>query len=151
MRFAGSDSAMQSMFGNMSNYTPGVIQDMGTKALSSTRQAETKADFMTSKADIDAEALVKGAEYGAEAIVAQGKAQGQTAGNSSLMSGISSGISGIAGGLASMNMSNPGGYAGSVNAPGFGMDRSKQVGIGSYGGSVGGYGTFGPNWGFPSS
>tara|TARA_R110002012_G_scaffold105556_1_gene246493 strand:- start:266 stop:691 length:426 start_codon:yes stop_codon:yes gene_type:complete len=105
MRFAGSDSAMQSMFGNMSNYTPGVIQDMGTKALSSMKQAETEADFMTSKAGIDAEALVKGAEYGAEAIKAQGKAQGQTAGNSSLMSGISSGISGIMGGIGSMGTS----------------------------------------------
>ena len=122
MRFAGSDSAMQSMFGKMSNYTPGVIQDMGTKALSSTRQAETKADFMTSKADIDAEALVKGAEYGAEAIVAQGKAQGQTAGNSSLMSGISSGISGIMGGIGSMGITGGaapatyGAFSNSMNA-----------------------------------
>lgn len=105
MRFAGSNSAMQSMFGNMSNYTPGVIQDLGTKALSSTKQAETEADFMTSKAGIDAEALVKGAEYGAESLKAQGKAQGKAAGHSSLMSGISSGISGIMGGIGSMGTS----------------------------------------------
>ena len=67
MRFAGSNSAMQSLFGKMSNYTPGKIEDLGTKALSSTRQATTQADFMVDKADIDAEALVKAAEYGAEA------------------------------------------------------------------------------------
>ena len=66
-------------------------------------------------------------------------------------------IADIAGGLGSAAImkfgggGDPGGYPGSVNSPGFGMDQSKQVNFGSYGGSVGGYGTYGPNWGFPSA
>ena len=101
MRFAGSDSAMQSLFGKMSNYTPGEIEDLGTKALSSTRQATTEADFMVDKAGIDAEALVEGAKYGAEATKAQGKAAGQQG----MMGGITSGISGLIGGFGSMGTS----------------------------------------------
>ncbi len=100
-RFAGSDSAMQSLFGKMSNITPGKIENLGTKARSSTRTTETQADFMVDKAGIDAEAMVKAAEYGAEST----KAQGQAAGQSSMMGGISSGISGIVGGFGSMGTS----------------------------------------------
>lgn len=64
-------------------------------------------------------------------------------------------IAGAVGGIGSAAImrfggGGPGGYPGSVNSPGFGMDQSKQVKFGSFGGSVGGYGTYGPNWGFPS-
>ena len=101
MRFAGSDSAMQSLFGKMSNITPGKLENLGTEARSSTRNAQTEGDFMVDKADIDAEAMVKAAKYGAEAT----KAQGQAAGQSSMMGGISSGISGLIGGFGSMGTS----------------------------------------------
>jgi len=100
-RFAGSDSAMQSLFGNMSNITPGKLENLGTEARSSTRNAITEGDFMVDKADIDAEAMVKAAKYGAEAT----RAQGQSAGQQGLMGGISSGISGIMGGIGSMGTS----------------------------------------------
>ena len=101
MRFAGSDSAMQSLFGKMSNITPGKLENLGTETRSSTRNAQTEGDFMVDKANIDAEAMVKAAKYGADAT----RAQGQAAGQSSMMGGISSGISGIIGGFGSMGTS----------------------------------------------
>jgi hypothetical protein len=62
MRFAGSDSALQSMFGNMSKNTPGVLENLGTEARSSTRNAVTEGQFNIDKAKIDAEAIKKGAQ-----------------------------------------------------------------------------------------
>ena len=92
-----------------------------------------------------------GAQAAVEAAELVGAAQASAAGDAATgsMFGALGQIAGA--GIGTIGKGPVGGYEGSVNSPGFGMDRSKQVGIGSYGGSVGGYGTFGPNWGFPSS
>ena len=92
-----------------------------------------------------------GAQAAVEAAEMVGAAQ-QAAAGDAVTGSIFSGLGQIAGaGIGAIGKGPVGGYEGSVNSPGFGMNKSKQVGIGSYGGSVGGYGTFGPNWGFPSS
>ena len=137
MRFAGSDSAMQSLFGKMSNITPGKLENLGTEARSSTRTTETEADFMVDKAGIDAEAMVKAAKYGAEAT----KAQGEAAGQSSMMGGISSGISGIIGGFGSMGTSG-GAAPASYGASTFGGTGigNKYAGAFAPGGSISNFG-----------
>ena len=142
-RFAQSPAFASALY---SAYNPGEMVDTGLKGRSIQSQQAATADADVANAIRMGKAQVKGAKAMGAATVAQG----QAAGHSSMMGGLSSGLGSIVGGLGSMGNSNPGGYAGSVNSPGFGMDASKQVGIGSYGGSVGGYGTFGPNWGFPS-
>ena len=92
-----------------------------------------------------------GAQADAEASDITGAAQASAAADSATGSMFSA-LGQVAGaGIGTIGTGPVGGYEGSVNSPGFGMDKSKQVGIGSHGGSVGGYGTFGPNWGFPSS
>ena len=127
-RFAGSDSAMQSLFGKMSNITPGETEDLGVQARSATRNAMTEGDAMVDMAGINAEATLAQAAAGASAIKAGGEAQAQAG----MMGGISSGIAGIAGGFGSMGNSGgaapaTGGYgkfANSMNANPFASGSS---------------------------
>ena len=82
------------------------------------------------------DARIAMAKSGAAGIEAQGSAQG----HASMMGGLSSGISSLAGGLGSMG----GGFS-YAGGPG-----SAGTAMGAGGGSVGGIGTLGPNYGFPS-
>jgi len=115
------------------------------------KSAAHEAEGYTQAMGLDALGKVKTAEAQAPGIVAGGAAQGGAA----QAEGFAGMMNGIAGGIGKMNFgggSQPtGGYAGSMNVPGFGSYESgTQFGIGAGGGSVGGYGTFGPNWGYPS-
>ena len=116
MRFAGSDSAMQSLFGNMSKNTPGVLEDLGTKTRSSTRNAVTEGQFNIDKAKIDAEAIKEGAQIKADAIRSQNQ--------SNMMGDIFGAVGSIAGGLGSM---------GGGGGEGFGSFGSGAFGSGGYG------------------
>ena len=92
-----------------------------------------------------------GAQAAAEAAEIGGAAAAAAAADSATGSMFSS-LGQIAGaGIGTIGKGPVGGYEGSVNSPGFGMKSATQNKFGSGGGSVGGYGTFGPNWGFPSS
>ena len=93
---------------------------------------------------IGAQAAVEAAEITGAAAASAANAQAQGS-----MFGALGQIAGA--GIGTIGTGGIGGYAGSVNTPGFGMDTATQNAFGSGGGSVGGYGTFGPNWGFPSS
>lgn len=112
MRFAGSDSAMQSLFGNMSKNTPGVLEDLGTKTRSSTRNAVTEGQFNIDKAKIDAEAIKEGAQIQASAIRSQNQ--------SNMMGDIFGAVGSIAGGLGSMGGGGGGGGFGSFGSGAFG-------------------------------
>jgi len=125
-RFAGSDSAMASLFGGMQSPEYDKLSKLGLQALSSTRQAGMKGDVMAQTADINAQAMVDAAEYGAAATEARGKAAGQ----SSLFSGIGSGISGIVGGIGSM------GTSGGATPASYGASTFGGVGIGNNYGSA---------------
>ena len=112
------------------------------------RNAATKAEGLVHGAGINSMAQVAQAGFQADAIKAQGQAQAQ----SSIASGIGSMVSGIAGGFGSMgSKAATGGYSGSANVPGFGASDGFQYGIGAGGGQMSGYGTYGPNWGFPAT
>lgn len=136
-RFAGSDSAMKSLFGKMSNITPGKTEDLGVQARSSTRNAMTEGDAMVDMAGINAEATLAQAAAGASAIKAGGEAQGQAG----MMGGISSGIQGIVGGFGSMGTAG-GAQPASYGASTFGGTSvgSKYAGAFAPGGKISNFG-----------
>ena len=98
MRFAGSDSAMASLFGGVKSPEYDKLANLGTESRGMLEQTAMQADAHVRKSEKQAEGLIEQAEYAGAAAKAQGAAQGQ----SSMMSGISSGIAGIAGGFGSM-------------------------------------------------
>ena len=117
-RFAGSDSAMASLFGGVKSPEYDKLANLGIEARGQNEQTAMEADAYARKSQKEAQGLVDQAEFGAEATRAQGAAQGQ----SSMMSGLSSGIQGIVGGFGSMGGSGgatPSSYAyGGLNSGG---------------------------------
>ena len=131
MRFAGTE--LSNYMGTM-DYSG--LAGMSQKGRSMERRATMEGEAMVANAGVDSLAKMKSAEFGAEAIAAEGKAAGQ----SSMFSGLGSMFSGLAGGISSMGSSNNSfSYAGGPGSSGTRM--------GAGGGVVGGYGTFGPNYG----
>ena len=98
MRFAGSDSAMASLFGGVKSPEYDKLANLGTESRGMLEQTAMQSDAHVRKSEKQAEGLIEQAEHAGAAAKAQGAAQGQ----SSMMSGISSGIAGIAGGFGSM-------------------------------------------------
>ena len=149
MRFAGANIA--SFMSERPNY--GELGSLGMEARSSERQTNSASEGFVAQAGLDSMAKIKEAKYQAEGIEAQGAANAAA----TQAQGMSSMIGSIAGGIGNMSFGGgggaTGGYAGSMNVPGFGAagDKSNfQYGFGAGGGSAGGYGTFGPNFGYPS-
>lgn len=142
MRFAGANIA--SFMSERPNY--GELGNLGMEARSSERQTNTASEGFVAQAGLDSMAKIKEAKYQAEAIEAQGAANAAA----TRAQGMSSMMSGLAGGIGNMSFGggSTGGYAGSADVAGFGT--TGQYGFGAGGGSVKGYGTYGPNWGFPS-
>ncbi len=97
-RFAGSDSAMASLFGGGTGLELDKLANIGTQARAKNEQTAMEADAHVRKKEKEAQGLIDQAEFGGEATRAEGAAAGQQ----SMMSGLSSGIQGIAGGFASM-------------------------------------------------
>ena len=144
MRFAGTQ--LSNFMGGTMDYSQ--IAGTSAEGRSMERRATMKGEGMVANAGVQSLGKIASAEARADAIVAGGQAAGQSA----MASGVGSMFKGLAGGISSMGSKNngTGGYAGSQYTPGFTSDRSTQYSFGTGGGSVGGYGTFGPNWGFPS-
>lgn len=148
MRFAGANIA--GFMSERPNF--GELGSFGMEARSSERQTNSAAEGLVAQSGLDSMAKIKEAKYQAEGIEAQGAANAAA----TRAQGMSSMISGIAGGIGKMSFGGgaaTGGYEGSMNVPGFGAagDKSSfQYGFGAGGGSVGGYGTLGPNFGYPS-
>jgi len=131
MRFAGSTDFSQLMaMPDFSTMSATNLQGRGM-----VNNANDSAIGASKLAGIGAAAGVRSANYKADAIKAQGQAQGQQA----MASGLGSMFSGIAGGIGSMGSNSMFSYAG---GPG-----SSGTALGAGGGNVGGYGTFGPNYG----
>jgi len=136
--------------------SPGVrFDDMGADAVGAAAYDFGEAIIGNAKirnAEIRAAAREEAAEANVDASEAISSYY-EDANNIGIIAGAAEGIGSAAikkAAIKKFGSGDPGGYPGSVNSPGFGMDQSKQVKFGSYGGSVGGYGTYGPNWGFPS-
>ena len=99
------------------------------------------ADANARKSEIEAQKIIDMAPYQAAMAQPQGGGGGG-------FGDILGSVAGVVGGLGGGDV---GGFAGSVNTPGFGMNANTQLKFGAGGGSSSGYGTLGPNWGFPSS
>ena len=144
-QMAGTNPKIAAIFGgNGFGMDYGKMNNHAFEMQSDLQNAATMADANVNLAEQEAEYIRESAEYGANAIGAQASA----AGNAQMVGQIGSALSGVAGMSGGGGI---GGFAGSVNSPGFGMNRSTQNAFGAGGGSVGGFGTLGPNWGFPSS
>ena len=131
MRFAGSPAAMNAMSaisGTGVDYNK--LAGMGQQARSAEKQNAMDAQSQLQVARDEAEAMIANAAANASATQAQG--------NASMFGGIMGGVSSLAGGLGSMGKFS---YAGGPGSSGTKM--------GAGGGVVGGYGTLGPNYGFP--
>ena len=124
----------------------GAILLSGAESTSALEQALMKLNSEVQGTETIFDARVKAAKSGAADASRLAGAQTFAAG----VGAIGTAASGFIGAIPTGG-GNPGGFAGSVNTPGFGMDQTKQIKIGEYGGSVGGLGTYGPNWGFPST
>ena len=98
MRFAGSESAMASMFGDMGSPEYDQQAAVGIEGNSLQRQMRSKSEAMALGAANMGKSAVASAEAQAEAIEAQGAAQGQA----SMASGLAGGIGSIAKGFGSM-------------------------------------------------
>ena len=98
MRFAGANTAIQSLFGDMGGPSFGDMEDAGIQGQSMQKQNKMYAEADAIGAAANAAATAKAGEYQAEAMRAQGAAAGQSA----IAGGIGSLASGIAGGFGSM-------------------------------------------------
>jgi hypothetical protein len=74
MRFAGSDSAMASLFGGVKSPEYDELANLGTKARAQEEQAAMEADSFVAQSRNKARAIEEGAKYAAEATRAQGQA-----------------------------------------------------------------------------
>jgi hypothetical protein len=126
-RFAGSDSAMASLFGGVKSPEYDELANIGTKARAQEKQTAMEADSMVAQSRNKARAIEEGAQYAADAARAQGQAN---------MFGSAMGALGSLGSAGIGAMGSGGGFN-------YGTTK-----IGAGGGSVGGIGTFGPNYGF---
>ena len=143
-RMAGANPKIAAIFGG-DNF------GMNVGKMSQQAQEKRNADQITAmgvdanaaKADIDAKYIKKSAKY--KAAMAAPQQQGGGGGFGDILGSVAGIVGGLGGG------GGVGGFAGSVNTPGFGMNANTQNAFGAGGGSVSGFGTFGPNWGFPSS
>tara|TARA_Y100000389_G_C17227300_1_gene396343 strand:+ start:191 stop:628 length:438 start_codon:yes stop_codon:yes gene_type:complete len=131
--------------------SPGVrFDDMGADAVGSAAADFGEAIIGNARVR-NAELLAKAEEEAAKANADASRAASNAAQGANTIGTIAGAVGGIGSAAIMGGGGDPGGYPGSVNSPGFGMDQSKQIKFGDYGGSVGGYGTYGPNWGFPSA
>ena len=142
-QMAGSNPKIAALFGGGDygmNYSK-----MGRHAFAERNDEAMTAmgvDANAAKAEIQADYLRDSAKYKA-AMQAPQQSGGGGFGD------ILGSVAGIVGGLSGGG--GVGGFAGSVNTPGFGMNPATQNAFGAGGGSASGFGTLGPNWGFPSS
>ena len=74
MRFAGSDSAMASLFGGVKSPEYDELANIGTKARAQEKQTAIEADSMVAQSRNKARAIEEGAQYAADAARAQGQA-----------------------------------------------------------------------------
>ena len=74
MRFAGSDSAMASLFGGVKSPEYDELANLGTKARAQEEQTAMEADSFVAQSRNKARAIEEGAKYAAEATRAQGQA-----------------------------------------------------------------------------
>ena len=131
MRFAASKGIDLNQF--MDGIDTTSMASMGINAKEHERSASHKAEGMVAGAGIGAMAKIGAAKYGASSTEAQGRYAGQSSMFNGLMSGISSGVT--------AGLKVPG------NDPtGFQYNTTK---FGAGGGTVGGIGTLGPNYGIP--
>ena len=94
MRFAGSSTAMNAMFGgDPARPRYDQMAQVGIQGQSKQRQAAFASDAYAEVSDINAKSLVEQAEAQADAIAAAGQAQGQA----SMVGGIASGVSSLFG------------------------------------------------------
>ena len=137
MRFAGSNPQISSFIS--ADFSPRYDEqaDAGMKGRSLERKMGHEAEGFVASSGLDAMAKVQGAHEQARGIVAQGEAQGEA----SRAQGMSSMMSSIAGGIGGMSFGGSGtfNYAGGPGSSGTAM--------GAGGGTVGGFGTLGPNYG----
>ncbi len=133
MRFAASRGI------DLNQYMGGIdttsMASMGINAREHERTAGHEAEGIVAGAGIGAMAKVGAAKYGAAATEAEGRYAGQSSMVNGLMSGISRGVT--------AGLKVPG------NDPtptGFNYNKTK---FGAGGGTVGGMGTLGPNYGIP--
>ncbi len=134
MRFAASKGIDLNQF--MDGIDTTSMSSMGINAREHERTAGHEAEGIVAGAGIGAMAKVGAAKYGAAATEAEGRYAGQSSMVNGLMSGITSGVS--AGLKVPGNDPTP--------SPGFSYNKTK---FGAGGGTVGGIGTLGPNYGIP--
>ena len=134
MRFAASKGIDLNQFIDGMDTTS--MASMGINARELERSTGHRAEGTIAGAGIGAMAKVGAAKYGADATEAAGRYAGQSSIVTGLMSGISSGVS--AGLKVPGNTPRP--------TPGFDYNKTK---FGAGGGTVGGIGTLGPNYGIP--
>ena len=130
MRFAGTQ--LSNFMGDVNDFSN--ISNKAQDGRSLERRATMMGEGLLANAGVEGLAQTKSSEFRADAIRAGGQAQGQAA----MASGLGSMFSGLAGGISSMG-SKSFSYAGGPGTSGTRM--------GAGGGSVGGYGTLGPNYG----
>ena len=111
-RFAGADSAIQTLFAPKTSPRYDDMGILAQRADSAVRRSGMEADANADIADIMGVAKLKEAEAMAEGI----KAQGQAAGQSAMAGGLGSMFSGIAGGIGSIGGGGGGGSFGSMSS-----------------------------------
>jgi len=144
-QMAGTNPKLAAIFGGGNfNMNYGKMGQQAQENQNADRMTAMGVDANAAKADIEAEYIRESAPYKAAIQTAQ-----QGGGGGGGFGDILGQVAGIAGGLAGGG-GGVGGFAGSVNTPGFGMNPATQNMFGAGGGSASGFGTLGPNWGFPS-
>ena len=115
MRFAGSDSAMASLFGGVKSPEYDELANLGTKARAQEEQAAMEADSFVAQSRNKARAIEEGAKYAAEAT----RAQGQANMFSGAMGALGSlGSAGIGGGWSARDATKAGFPGNQVNSDG---------------------------------
>ena len=141
--YAGGPQIQNYLDPNRPDY--GAILLSGAESTSALEQALMKLNADVEGAELMSNARVKAAKMGAADASRVADAGVFAAG----VGAIGQAAGGIIGAIPTGG-GNPGGFAGSLDTPGFGMNPHTQNKIGAGGGSVSGFGTYGPNWGFPS-
>ena len=134
MRFAGSNPQLTSFMSQSPRYDQ--IGDTAQNAQSAKRQTAMATEAETAGAGLNAMANIEKAKFDAEAT----RAMGQANAASTQWQGFGNMMGSIAGGIGSMDFSKTFKYAGGPGSIGTKM--------GAGGGSVGGVGTLGPNYGY---
>ena len=127
-RFAGSDSAMASLFGGMKTPEYDKLANLGIEARGQTEQTAMKADATARKAQKEAQGLVDQAEFAGAATKAQAAAQSQSSMMSGLMGGIGSIASAGIGSMGSTGGAMPSSYGASTFGSGYASQGNKYAG-----------------------